>query len=410
MKSNRLSYPKNKIKVLLLENIDTLALSAFQKEGYRVESVSSALSEKELVKKIKDVSILGVRSKTLLTSEVSKSANKLLTMGAFCIGTDQIDLKAFAQRGIPVFNAPYSNTRSVVELIIGEIIMLSRQSFDRSTELHKGTWNKMASGCHEVRGKKLGIIGYGNIGSQLSVLAENLGMDVYYYNTSDTLSMSNATACKSMKEVLKIADIVTVHVDGRDANKNLIGKTEFNQMKDGVLFLNASRGFVVDINALASAITSGKVAGAAVDVYPTEPKKNGKGFTCPLQGLPNVILTPHVGAGTREAQENIARYMSNKLIQFVNTGSTTLSVNMPEIQLSEVCGVHRLIHMHRNVPGVLATINNILAEHNINIEGQYLKTNDTIGYVITDVNKKYSKGVVTKLKEMEETIKLRILY
>lgn len=410
MKTKHFSYPKNKINVLLLENIHPLAQTFFKNEGYHVESITPALSEKELIDKISEVSILGVRSKTALTPKVIHASKKLLAVGAFCIGTNQLDIQSAALGGIPVFNAPYSNTRSVVELIIGEIIMLSRKSFDRSTELHHGTWNKTSSGCHEIRGKKLGVIGYGNIGSQLSVLAENLGMDVYYYNTSDTLSMGNATACKSMKEVLKIVDIVTIHVDGRASNENLISTKEFNQMKDGVLFLNASRGFVVDIEALTSAIKSGKVAGAAVDVYPTEPKKGGKGFFSPLQGLPNVILTPHVGAGTLEAQENIARFMTNKLIQFVNTGSTTLSVNMPEIQLSEARGVHRLIHMHQNVPGVLATINNIFAEHHINIEGQYLKTNDYIGYVITDVNKKYSESVIARLKEMEETIKLRILY
>jgi len=409
MKST-LSYPKNKIHVLLLENIDTLAQKQLQSEGYSVETLSSAISEEELAVKIQTISILGIRSKTQITKQVIKASKRLLAIGAFCIGTNQIDIATSASIGIPVFNAPYSNTRSVVELILGEIIALSRKVFDRSFALHHGTWLKSSSGCHELRGKKLGIIGYGNIGSQLSVLAENLGMEVYYYDTSDKLSLGNAHSCKDMQEVFKQADIVTIHVDGRKENKNLIGKKEFALMKKGALFLNASRGFVVDIEALANTVKSNRIAGCAIDVFPTEPKGNGSGFISPLQGLPNVILTPHIGAGTIEAQQNIARYVSAKLIKFVNTGSTTLSVNFPEIQLSEVHNVHRLIHIHKNIPGVLAKINNILAKNHINIESQYLKTNDYVGYVITDVNKKYSKNVINQLKEMEDTIRLRVLY
>jgi len=405
-----LSYPKNKIKVLLLENIDSLAQDILSEEGYSVKTVSSALSEKELIDEIKNISIIGIRSKTQLSSEIINSSTKLLAIGAFCIGTNQIDSKASALKGIPIFNAPYSNTRSVVELILGEMLVLSRKIIDRSNNLHAGIWNKSSVGCHELRGKKLGIIGYGNIGSQLSVLAENLGMEVMYYDTSDKLSLGNAKSCTTMKEVLKNADIVTIHVDGRSANKNLIGKKEFALMKQGALFLNASRGFVIDVDALTEAVTQKRLAGCAVDVFPTEPNGSGAGFQSPLQGLPNTILTPHIGAGTVEAQQNIARYVSSKLIQFINTGSTTLSVNFPEIQLSEVRKVHRLIHMHRNVPGVLAKINNLLAQNKINIEGQYLKTNDEVGYVITDVNRIYAKEVVRQLREMKETIRVRVLY
>jgi len=404
------SYPKNKINVLLLENIDPLAKKQFCEEGYSVKSISSALSDEELMHEIQTVSILGIRSKTQLSSEVIQASKKLLAIGAFCIGTNQIDIKAAALRGIPVFNAPYSNTRSVVELMVGEILMLSRKVFDRSRALHTGIWDKSAAGCHELRGKRLGIIGYGNIGSQLSILAENLGMEVIYYDIADKLSLGNARSCKTMKELLESADIVTVHVDGRDGNKHLMGKKEFALMKKNAIFLNASRGFVVDVDALANAVSQKKIAGCAVDVFPSEPKANGAGFKSPLQGLPNTILTPHIGAGTIEAQQNIARYVSSKLIHFVNTGGTTLSIGFPEIQLSEVQQVHRLIHIHRNVPGVLAKINNLFAKNKINIEGQYLKTNEYIGYVITDVNRKYGREVMQQLREMKETIRVRVLY
>jgi len=405
-----LSYPKNKITVLLLENIDPLAKKLLFDEGYSVKTVSTALSEKDLIDEIKNVSIIGIRSKTQLSAEIINSSTKLLAIGAFCIGTNQIDSDASALKGIPIFNAPYSNTRSVVELILGEMLVLSRKIFDRSQNLHAGHWNKSSAGCHELRGKKLGIIGYGNIGSQLSVLAENLGMEVMYYDISDKLSLGNAKSCKTMKEVLKNADIVTIHVDGRSANKNLIGKKEFALMKQGALFLNASRGFVIDVEALAEAITQKRLAGCAVDVFPTEPNGSGAGFQSPLQGLANTILTPHIGAGTVEAQQNIAKYVSSKLIQFINTGSTTLSVNFPEIQLSEIRKVHRLIHIHKNIPGVLAKINTILARNKINIEAQYLKTNENVGYVIFDVNRTYGKEVIQQLRDMSETIRVRVLY
>ena len=404
------SYPKSKMKILLLENINKQALEAFQKEGYQTEAISRALSEKELIEKIADASVLGIRSKTEITASVLEHAKKLLAIGAFCIGTNQINLQATAEKGIIVFNAPYSNTRSVAEMIIGEIIMLSRNIFEKSSRLHQGIWDKSASGCHEIRGRKLGIIGYGHIGSQVSVLAEAIGMDVYYYNTSDKLAFGNAKKCNSMEELLKISDVVTIHVSGRQENKNLIGKQEFAKMKDGVLFLNASRGFVVDIEALTKFLKNGKIAGAAVDVYPKEPEKNGDTFVSTLQNLPNVILTPHIGSGTEEGQHNIGEFVSSKLIHFINTGSTTLSVNFPQLQLPDYPNAHRFIHIHQNTPGMLAQINTVLAKEQVNVEGQYLKTNEDIGYVITDINKNHSNTLSKTLKQIPGTIKVRMLY
>ncbi len=404
------SYPKHRMKILLLENVNPIAIETYKKEGYEVESYPHALTPDELEKKIADVSVLGIRSQTRITKAVLTNAKKLLTIGAYCIGVNQIDLNESARCGIPVFNAPYSNTRSVVELVIGEIIMLSRKVCEKSEKIQHGIWDKSSSGTHEIRGKKLGIIGYGNIGSQLSVLAENLGMQVYFYDMLDKLAMGNAKKCKSLKELLHQSDIVTVHIDGRGVNKNFIGKKEFSQMKRGVLFINTSRGFVVDIEALVSALKDGIVAGAGVDVYPTEPKSNKEKFISPLQGLSNVILTPHIGGNTLEAQENIGRFVTDKILQFINAGNTTLSVNFPDLQLPQLTNMHRLIHIHKNVPGILAQINGTLATNKINVEGQYLKTNEDIGYVITDVNKFYQKEVITELKNMPETIKFRVLY
>jgi len=404
------SYPKSKIKVLLLENIHENAAMSFLQEGYEIVTEKRAMSESELMERIADVSMLGVRSKTQITKNVLEKAKKLLAIGAFCIGTNNIDLKVAAERGVIVFNAPYSATRSVCELIIGEMIILARQIFDKSQSLHSGEWNKEAKGSFELRGKKLGILGYGNIGSQLSVIAENLGMTVLFYDIADKLALGNSRKCNSMEELLREVDIVTIHVDGRKSNEKLIGEKEFLLMKKGALFLNASRGFVVEIDALSTAIKSGHIAGAAVDVYPKEPKSNGPGFVTPLQNLKNVILTPHIGASTEEAQSNIGTYVSGKLVQFINTGTTTLSVNYPHIQLSEVKDAHRLIHIHQDVPGVLAQINKILAENKANILGQYLKTNEYVGYVITDINKEYGKDVITRLRKMKETIRVRVLY
>lgn len=404
------SYPKSKMKVLLLEKIDPLAIEVFTKQGYEVESLSTALDEEELKEKIKDVSVLGIRSKTRVTEGVIKNASKLLTIGAFCIGTNQINLKPCTEKGVAVFNAPFSNTRSVVELTLGEIILLSRKAVDKSANLHKGVWDKSAEGSHEIRGKKLGIIGYGNIGSQLSVLAEMLGMEVYFYDIVDKLALGNAHKCSSLKELLKTCDIVTVHVDGRKSNTNLIGETEFKQMKDGVIFLNLSRGSIVDVDAMARAIKEGKVTGAAVDVFPYEPKNNQEVFKTPLQNLPNVILTPHVGGSTQEAQKNIAQFVSGKIMEFVDAGNTSLSVNIPNIQLPPLHNAHRCIHIHKNVPGMMARINEIMAKNTINIEGQYLKTNDDVGYVITDIDKNYNPKVIEILKKIPGTIKFRVLY
>lgn len=405
-----ISYPKNRIKVLLLENIHKDAYDLFKSEGYHVETISKSPGEKELAEKIKDVSILGIRSKTNITEKVLRYADKLLAIGAFCIGTNQIDLNACSRRGIIAFNAPFSNTRSVVELAIGEIIMLMRGIFDKSVQLHKGQWDKSSANSFEVRGKKLGIIGYGKIGSQLSVLAEDLGMEVYYFDILEKLALGNAKKCLTLKELLKKSDIITVHVDGSLQNSNLIGEQEFKSMKDGVIFLNLSRGFVADIDSMAKYIKSGKIKGAAIDVFPEEPECNGNNFATELQNLPNVILTPHIGGSTDEAQKNIANFVPSKIIDFINSGNSYYSVNFPNIQLPSFENAHRLIHIHENVPGILASINNVFARHNINIIGQYLKTNEMIGYVITDISKKYNPELINELKKIPHTIKFRILY
>jgi D-3-phosphoglycerate dehydrogenase len=404
------SFPKNKINVLLLENIHPLAVSLFRQEGYNVETHHGAMDENELAERIEDVFILGIRSKTQITEKVLRNAKRLLSIGAFCIGTNQIDLTASLRKGVAVFNAPFSNTRSVVELALGEIILLHRNIFNAAVDLHSGKWNKTAQNSHEIRGKKLGIIGYGNIGSQLSVLAESMGMRVYYFDIDDKLTLGNAQKCSSLDELLSLADVITVHVDGRPENNNLIGEKEFRKMQHGVIFLNLSRGHVVDILALKSFILSGKIRGAAVDVYPEEPKGSGNNFTSELQGLPNTILTPHIAGSTEEAQEDIAGYVPDKLIQFINTGSTSNSVNFPHLQLPKIEQAHRLIHIHHNVPGVLAKINSVLAKHEINIMGQYLKTNDVIGYAITAVDKMYDKEFINEMRNIEHTIKFRVLY
>lgn len=403
------SYPKNRIKILLLENVHSDAFDKLSKDGFSVEEVSVSLSEDELIEKIKDVHVLGIRSKTQVTKRVLDAAEKLMTVGAFCIGTKQIDLGACKEKGIVVFNAPYSNTRSVVELAIGEIIMLMRSVFQRSTELHNGEWNKTAKGSQEVRGKKLGIIGYGNIGKQLSVLAESLGMDVYYYDIMDKLALGNATRLNSLEELLSISDVISLHIDDHSANKNYISSKEFALMKDGALLVNLSRGFVIDVPALVDALKSGKLAGAAVDVYPVEPRKNGE-FHTELAGLPNVILTPHVGGSTEEAQKDIADFVPNKIMGYINSGNTVDAVNFPNIRLPRQVNAHRFLHIHQNIPGVMANINKVLAEYDMNITGQYLSTDEKVGYVITDLNKDYNKKVIKSLKNVEGTIKFRVLY
>jgi D-3-phosphoglycerate dehydrogenase len=404
------SYPKSRIKVLLLENIHNDAVTTFEQEGYVVEYYTKSLPEDELRKKIQSVYILGVRSRTQLTTTVLNEANRLLAIGSFGIGLNHIDLEYAARKGIAVFNAPYSSTRSVAELVIGEMIMLSRQLFDKSTKLHMGQWNKSSEGSQEVKGKTLGIIGYGPIGSSVGVLAEALGMKVSFYDIVERPILGNAEKCDSMDELLKKSDIVTVHVDGRKENKHLINEKALRLMKQGALLLNASRGIVVDVEALSKAIKRGKIHGAAIDVFPKEPKSNDEPFVSPLQKLPNVILTPHIGAATTEAQKNIAQFVAERIIEYINRGNTYLSANLPNIQLPDQGTAHRMLHLHNNVPGVLAKINNVFAKHNINIEGQYLKTNEQVGYVITDVNTEYDKEILQVLKEVPDTIRFRVLY
>jgi D-3-phosphoglycerate dehydrogenase / 2-oxoglutarate reductase len=404
-----ISFPKHRIKILLLENVHPDAFERLTGDGFTVETISHSLTEADLVEKIKDVHVLGIRSKTQVTDKVIASAEKLMVVGAFCIGTKQIDLNACKNRGVVVFNAPYSNTRSVVELAIGQIIMLMRSVFARSTELHQGQWNKTAKGSKEVRGKKLGIVGYGNIGKQLSVLAESLGMQVYYFDIEDKLALGNAKKCHTLKELLSISDVISLHIDDNSNNKNFIGKEEINQMKDGVVFVNLSRGFVVDIPALKKALISGKISGAAVDVFPVEPRANGV-FETELKGIPNVILTPHVGGSTEEAQRDIADFVPGKIMNYINTGNTVDAVNFPNIRLPRQEKSHRFLHIHKNVPGIMASINKVLAKYDLNITGQYLATDPSVGYVIVEVDKEYNNKVLQALKDIENTIKFRVLY
>lgn len=406
------SYPKSKIKVLLLENVHPNGVKAFKSEGFQVELLKGALDEDELIEQIKGVSILGLRSKTNLTKRVLEhpNASRLMAVGAFCIGTNQINLDECERRGIAVFNAPYSNTRSVVEMAIGEMIILTRDIMTKSNKMHEGIWDKSAKNSYEIRGKKLGLVGYGSIGTQISVIAEALGMEVHFYDAVDKLALGNAKKCKTLEELLNISDFISLHVDGRKTNANLIGEKEFAQMKDNVIFVNLSRGHVVEIPALVNALKSGKVWGAAVDVFPSEPKTNDEEFINELRGLPRVILTPHVGGSTEEAQANIGEFVPSKLLQFMNNGSTYGSVNFPELQLPPLEDAHRMLHIHQNVPGILAKINNVFAKYNVNIKGQYLKTTNEIGYVITDIAKLYADEIVEELKDIDHTIKFRMLY
>ncbi|MFY0686132.1 MAG: phosphoglycerate dehydrogenase [Cyclobacteriaceae bacterium] len=405
-----LSYPKSRIKVLLLENIHEHGINKLKKEGYQVEVHPGGMGEDELCDAIKDVSILGIRSKTIVTKKVLANAKRLHAIGAFCIGTNQIDLEECERKGVAVFNAPYSNTRSVVELAIAEIILLMRNLVDKMPGMHEGDWNKSASNSFEIRGKTLGIIGYGSIGSQLSVLAETLGMRVIYFDLQEKLALGNAHRCENLEELLPQADVITLHVDGRSSNNNYIGKKEFDQMKEGVIFLNLSRGKVVDIQALKGAIESGKVGGSGVDVFPDEPMSNKDEFMSELRGLPNTILTPHIGGSTLEAQRNIADFVPARIMDYINTGSTSNSVNFPNIVLPTMNVVHRFIHIHENEPGVLAEINKVLAGQQLNIVGQYLKTNERIGYVITDIDRNYKDDVIKELKKIRGTIRFRVLY
>ncbi len=409
--TQKTSYPKEKIRVLFLENISDQAVKRFQQEGYtRVEKITKALTEEELIREIKDVHILGIRSKTQITAKVLAAAEKLQAIGCFCIGVNQVNLKEATRKGVVVFNAPYSNTRSVAELVIGLSVMLIRRIPDKNKAAHEGIWMKDAKGSYELRGKTLGIIGYGNIGSQVSVLAEAMGMKVLFYDVETKLPLGNATDGKTLKEVLSKSDVITLHVPETAATKNLINKNTLKYVKKGAIVLNYARGEVVDLDALRKAIVEGQVSGAAIDVFPWEPEKNGDRFQSPLQDLPNVILTPHIGGSTEEAQQNIGEDVSAKLFNYLEKGITFGSHTVPALALPPQEGSHRILHIHNNVPGVLSAINTRLSKNNINIVGQYLKTNEDIGYVVLDVDKKLSNQALQLLREVKETIKVRLLY
>ena len=405
------SYPKEKINILFLENISKTATERFTDSGYlSVKRISGALTESELIKEIKNVHLLGIRSKSKITKNVLKNANKLQAIGCFCIGTSQVDMEAAIENGVAVFNAPYSNTRSVAELVIALSIMLIRKIPDKNKSAHEGIWMKDSTGSHELRGKTLGIIGYGNIGSQVSVLAESMGMKVIFYDTETKMPLGNAEPKKSMKELMKIADIITLHVPDLPSTRNMINESNLKYCKKTAILINYARGKVVDLEALKNALVNNELGGAAIDVFPEEPVKNGDKFTTPLQRLSNVILTPHIGGSTEEAQHNIGEDVSNKLFNFLEMGITTGSHSVPPLNLPLHENTHRILHIHKNVPGVLSQINSLLSSHKINILGQYLKTNDEIGYVVLDVNKNLSKEALELLKEVNETIKVRLLY
>ena len=404
------SFPLDQIKFLLLENIHPTAHELIRGEGFQLEILSSALKEDELTQKLRDVHVLGIRSKTRVTEKALSEARRLLAIGCFCIGVNQVELAAANKRGIPVFNAPFSNTRSVAELVIGEVIALARQLGDRSREVHEGRWRKVAQGSWEVRGKTLGIVGYGHIGSQVGVLAESLGLKVVFYDTGSKLPMGNNQPLASLKEVLQAADFVTLHVPANASTHELIGAPELAAMRKGSYLLNLSRGTVVQLPALAEALRAGHLAGAAVDVYPEEPETNSDGFQTPLRGLPNVILTPHVGGSTSEAQAAIGREVGSVLTKFVNTGATTSAVNFPNVELPPIKGTHRILNVHRNVPGVLRDINRIVSEHNANIHSQVLSTDANVGYLIMDLDQDVSDDVKKDIGALETSVKTRILY
>jgi D-3-phosphoglycerate dehydrogenase / 2-oxoglutarate reductase len=405
------SYPKEKINILFLENISDVAVKFFNTAGYTtVKKINGALSEEELIAAVKNVHLLGIRSKTQITKKVLEAAEKLQAIGCFCIGTNQVDLREATRKGVAVFNAPYSNTRSVAELVIGSSIMLIRKIIDKNKAAHNGVWLKDASGSYELRGKTLGIIGYGNIGSQLSVLAEGLGMKVIFYDVETKLPLGNAVDKKTLKDLVSHADIITLHVPELESTKNLINKNNLKYFKKGSILINYARGEVVDLDVLAKYLKEGHLGGAAIDVFPWEPEKNGDQFTSPLQGLSNVLLTPHIGGSTQEAQQNIGDDVSNKLFNYLEKGITYGSHTVPALSLPPQEGTHRILHIHSNVPGVLSEINTQLSKHKINIVGQYLKTNEAIGYVVLDVNKGLSKNAMQLLQKVKGTVKVRVLY
>jgi D-3-phosphoglycerate dehydrogenase len=397
------------LRVLLLEQIHPDAVALLQANNFEVTAVDRALDEDELIAAIGKVHLLGIRSKTHVTDRVLAQAPNLMAIGAFCIGTNQIDLLSATSHGVTVFNAPFSNTRSVVELAIAELISLTRRLVEKNAKMHDGVWDKSAAGAHEVRGRTLGIVGYGNIGTQLSVLAENLGMRVLFYDTADRLALGNAHRCESLKQLLHESDVVTLHVDGRPENKNIFGDAEFAAMRPGSLFLNLSRGFVVDYPALRSHIEAGHIGGAAVDVFPVEPKGRGDEFVSELRGLSNVILTPHIGGSTEEAQYDIGQFVAHKFIDLVQEGSTSMSVNLPGLGLPRRGGTLRLVLLHQNVPGVLARVNGILAEHDVNVEAQLLGTRGEVGYLVTDSISGTTQAIVDQIRALPETIRLRVI-
>lgn len=406
----KFSFPKSKIKVLLLENVHASAVELFKDEGFLVDSVPKALPEQELVARMEGVHLLGIRSKSKVTEAVLKASNRLLAVGCFCIGTDQVALDVAQIRGVPVFNAPFSNTRSVAELVLGELIALSRKLADKSSDMHAGVWSKSAAGCGELRGKTLGIVGFGHIGSQLSVLAEALGLHVRYYDVVPVLPLGNARACSSLTDLLGRSDFVSLHVPQAPSTNGLIGAAELSAMKKGACLVNASRGTVVDLEALAKALRTGHLSGAAVDVFPSEPRKNGPGFESPLRGIPNVILTPHIAGSTVEAQRNIGVEVAAALTRFVNQGSTAGAVNFPNIDVPQTRGSHRILNVHRNVPGMLSKINSIVGQSGSNVHVQVLGTTQNIGYIVLDIDKEAGDETKSELRKMDQSIATRILY
>lgn len=408
---SNVSLAKDKIKILLLEGVHQSSIETLKAQGYsNIEFLKTSLPESELIEKIQDVHFIGIRSRTQLTEKVFAHANKLVAVGCFCIGTNQVNLDAAKERGIVVFNAPFSNTRSVAELVLGEILLLIRRVPERSAKAHRGVWDKSAAGSYEARGKTLGIIGYGHIGTQLGIMAENIGMKVKFYDIETKLTLGNAQQVNTLTELLKTSDVISLHVPETPQTQNMIGTAEFDVMKQGAILINASRGTVVDIDALAEALSQGTISGAAIDVFPVEPKSNDEEFETPLRGFDNVLLTPHVGGSTQEAQENIGIEVAGKLAKYSDNGSTLSAVNFPEVSLPEHTGRSRLLHIHKNQPGVLTKINDAFAKHNINIAAQYLQTDDKLGYVVIDVETDDSKTALDELKQIEGTIKARLLH
>jgi D-3-phosphoglycerate dehydrogenase len=408
---NLKSLEKSKIKFLLLEGLHQSAVDTLNQAGYtNIEYLKTSLPEEQLIEKARNVHFIGIRSRTQLTRKVFDAAEKLQAVGCFCIGTNQVDLNAALQRGIPVFNAPYSNTRSVAELVIAQAILLLRGIPEKNAQAHRGVWQKIATGSFEARGKKLGLIGYGNIGSQLSVLAESMGMKVFLYDIVTKLPLGNAVQVSSLKELMQTCDVVSLHVPETPQTENMIGAEQLSWMKKGAILINASRGTVVDIDALAAALHSGHLAGAAIDVFPVEPRSNEDEFVSPLREFDNCILTPHIGGSTMEAQENIGLEVAEKLVKYSDNGSSFTSVNFPEVSLPAHPGMHRLLHIHRNVPGVLSQINSIFSDNGINIRSQYLQTNEEIGYVVMDIDVEYSKVALEKLNQVKGTIRSRVLF